>query len=133
MLLSLVAVLAYASMPSVREFGASFLVSSHWRPNALEQPKRDGAGQIVYEDGEMVMETLPAAFGALPVIYGTAVSSVIALVVAVPISLGAALFLVRIAPRSIVAPISFLIEFLAAIPSIAYGIWGLFVLAPILQ
>jgi phosphate transport system permease protein len=66
--------------------------------------------------------------------YGTAASSVLALAFAVPLSLGAAVFLVRIAPRlKIAAPVSFLVEFLAAIPSIAYGIWGLFVLSPILQ
>ena len=120
-------------MPSIRAFGPSFLVGREWRPNALEQPKRDAAGHVVYADGEMVTQTLPPAFGALPVIYGTAVSSAIALVVAVPLSLGAALFLVRIAPRSVIAPVSFLIEFLAAIPSIAFGLWGLFVLAPLLQ
>ena len=80
------------------------------------------------------METIPPAFGALPVIYGTVVSSVIALAFAVPLSLGAALFIVRIAPRlRIAAPLSFLIEFLAAIPSIAYGIWGLFVFGPFLR
>jgi len=67
------------------------------------------------------------------VIYGTTVSSAIAVVFAVPLSFGAAIFLVRVAPRVIVPPVSFLIEFLAAIPSIAYGIWGLFVLGPFLQ
>lgn len=133
MLAALVAVLAYASIPSVKAFGAKFLVGSEWRPNTLEQPARDAEGNIKYEDGEMVMTTLAPAFGALPVIYGTAVSSIIALAVAVPVSLGAALFLVRIAPRYLIAPVSFLIEFLAAIPSIAYGLWGLFVLAPFLQ
>jgi phosphate transport system permease protein len=81
----------------------------------------------------MVTETLPPKFGALPVIYGTAISSIIALVIAVPVSLGSALFLVRIAPRVLVAPVSFLIEFLAAIPSIAFGLWGLFILCPFLQ
>jgi phosphate transport system permease protein len=86
------------------------------------------------EDGQVVMETLPPQFGALPVIYGTAASSMLALLFAVPVSLGSALFLVRIAPSlKLAGPISFLIEFLAAIPSIAYGIWGLFVLAPFLQ
>jgi phosphate transport system permease protein len=62
------------------------------------------------------------------------VSSILALIVAVPLSLGASLFLVRVAPRlRLATPLSFLIEFLAAIPSLAYGIWGLFVLAPMLQ
>lgn len=133
MLVALLAVLVYAAMPSIKAFGTSFITGTEWRPNALEQPKRDASGHVVIEDGETVMETLPAVFGALPVIYGTAVSSAIAIVVAVPVSLGAALFLVRISPRWLVGPASFLIEFLAAIPSIAFGLWGLFVLVPFLQ
>jgi len=134
MLAVLVAVLAYAAIPSFRTFGASFLVSSEWRPNELEVPVLGADGKIVMEDGEMLLRTVPADFGALPVIYGTVVSSVIALLFAVPLSLGAALFLVRIAPRlRIATPIAFLIEFLAAIPSLAYGVWGLFVLAPFLR
>ncbi len=149
MLASLIVVLAISAMPSIKAFGFKFLVGSEWRPNELEVPRRDANGDFVLEDGEQVKDIIPPAFGALPVIYGTAVSSVIAIVIAVPISLGAALFLVRIAPRIrlpkawqgsaignpswIVNGVSFLIEFLAAIPSIAYGIWGLFVLAPLLQ
>ena len=133
MLTSLVSVLAYASIPAMRTFGLGFLTSTDWRPNELEQPKRGPDGNVLFEDGEVVLETIPASFGALPVIYGTTVSSILALLFAVPLSLGAALFLTRIARGWIVAPISFLIEFLAAIPSIAYGIWGLFVLAPFLQ
>jgi len=133
MLASLVGVLAYAAVPSMKEFGFKFLVSSEWRPEH-QQPKIDANGNAVLDDdGETVMETVPGVFGALPVIYGTAVSSMLSLVIAVPLSLGAALFLVRIAPRLMAGPVSFLIEFLAAIPSIAYGIWGLFVLAPFLQ
>jgi ABC-type phosphate transport system permease subunit len=133
MLASLIVVLAYAAMPSVKAFGFKFLVSSEWRPNELQVPKHDANGDVVIEDGETVMETIPPAFGALPVIYGTAVSSFISLLIAVPLSFGAALFLVRIAPRLLAGPASFLIEFLAAVPSIAYGIWGLFVLGPFLQ
>jgi len=133
MLASLVAVLTYAAIPAMREFGLGFVTSTDWRPNELEQPKLGPDGKVLIEDGEVVLETLAPSFGALPVIYGTTVSSVIALLFAVPLSLGAALFLVRIARGGIVGPISFLIEFLAAIPSIAYGIWGLFVLAPFLQ
>lgn len=133
MLASLLIVLFYAAIPSIKAFGFKFLVSSEWRPNELEVPRLDANGNPVIEDGETVTTTIPPAFGALPVIYGTAVSSVISLVIAVPLSLGAALFLVRIAPRFLVAPVSFLIEFLAAIPSLAYGIWGLFVLGPFLQ
>jgi phosphate transport system permease protein len=134
MLVALLGVLTHAAMPSIHSFGLGFLTNSTWRPNALEQAKRTPDGKLVRDaSGEVVNETLPAEFGALPVIYGTAVSSLIALIVAVPLSLGAALFLVRICPRWLGAPVSFLIEFLAAIPSIAYGIWGLFVLAPFLQ
>jgi phosphate transport system permease protein len=134
MLGALLAALGWAAMPSVREYGARFLVRSDWRPNELEQPKKGPDGKImVDEDGETVTETIPPSFGALPVIYGTVVSSALALVIAVPLSLGTAMFLVRIAPRRLVSPVSFLVEFLAAIPSIAYGIWGLFVLSPFLQ
>ena len=134
MLASLVLVLLTAALPSIKQFGVGFLVSSSWRPNALEHPKRDQAGHIVRDsDGETVMEEDPPKFGALPVIYGTAVSSGLALIFAVPLGMGAALFLIRICPKSLATPVSFLIEFLAAIPSIAYGIWGVFVLAPFLK
>jgi phosphate transport system permease protein len=134
MLGSLLVVLYQAAKPSISEFGLKFLWTSDWRPNELERPKKGPNGKAIFEDGEVVMETLKPSFGALPVIYGTAASSVLALVFAIPLSIGAALFLVRIAPSlKIAGPVSFLIEFLAAIPSIAYGIWGLFVLAPFLQ
>lgn len=134
MLGALVAVLLVAAMPSIQKFGLSFFVTTEWRPNELERMVRDDAGRIVRnEDGEPVVEIIPPVFGALPVMYGTAVSSAIALTLAVPLSFGAALFLVRVAPRWLVTPVSFLVEFLAAIPSIAYGIFGMFLLAPWLQ
>jgi phosphate transport system permease protein len=133
MLVMLLSVLTYAAWPSIRTFGFSFLYTSQWRPNELTVPARDAAGHVLMEDGEVVMKTLPAVFGALPAIYGTAVSSLLALVFAVPLSFGAALFLVRLSSRRLSGPVSFLVEFLAAIPSIAYGMWGLFVLAPFLQ
>src|SRR5437588_6653460 len=91
-----------------QKFGWSFLTQSTWDP--------------VFEK-----------FGALPFIYGTVVSSVIALVLAVPVSLGIAIFLVEQAPRRLANPISFVIQLLAAIPSVVYGIWGIFVLAPTLR
>jgi phosphate transport system permease protein len=69
-------------------------------------------------------------FGALVPIYGTIVTSIIALIIAVPVSLGIALFLTDIAPRWIRGPIGMAVELLAAIPSIIYGMWGLFVFAP---
>lgn len=134
MLGALLTVLTMAAMPSIRAYGARFLYSTDWRPNVIERPLRGPDGKLVRdEDGEVVTETLHESFGALNVVYGTAVSSALALVFAVPVSLGAAIFLVRVASARFVAPVSFLIEFLAAIPSIAYGIWGLFVLAPFLQ
>ncbi|HMN40942.1 MAG TPA: phosphate ABC transporter permease subunit PstC [Phycisphaerales bacterium] len=134
MLAVLLGVLLLNAAPSVRQFGAKFLVSSQWRPNEVERPVRDAAGKLVFADGEVVTETIPPAFGALPVMYGTAMTSIIALLFAVPLSLGSALFIVRVAPGlRIAGPVSFLVEFLASIPSIAYGIWGLFVLAPFLR
>jgi phosphate transport system permease protein len=133
MLFALLAVLFKAAMPSIRAFGWSFLTTTEWRVNPLEVPARGADGKVIIEDGEVLMETKPPVFGAAPVIYGTVVSSAIALLVAVPLSFGAALFLVRIAASAFAKPVSFLIEFLAAIPSIAYGIWGLFVVAPFLQ
>lgn len=133
MLVVLLVVLTIAAWPSIETFGWKFLLSSQWRPNELNVPAHNAAGEVITEDGEVVMQTIPPAFGALSVIYGTAVSSILALFFAIPLSFGAALFLVRLCPRWLAAPVSFLIEFLAAIPSVAYGMWGLFVLAPFLQ
>jgi phosphate transport system permease protein len=132
LLVALIFVLTRAAWPSITQNGLGFLTGTTWRVNELEQPLRDASGSIIFdEDGEMSMVTIPPVFGAAPVIYGTAVSSLIALLIAVPMSLGAAMFLVRIAPRLKVAgPIAFFIEFLAAIPSLAYGVWGIFVLVP---
>src|SRR4051794_24062335 len=127
MLVVLLSVLVYAAWPSIRTFGVSFLFTSQWRPNELSVPARDAAGQVITEGGKVVMTTIPPVFGALPAIYGTAVSSLLALVFAVPLSFGTALFLVRLSSRQLSGPVSFLVEFLAAIPSIAYGMWGLFV------
>jgi phosphate transport system permease protein len=100
--------MASNSMLSIREFGFSFLTGHTWNP-------------------------IRGEFGALPFIYGTVVSSLIALVIAVPISLGVAVFLVEQAPRRLARPIAFLVELLAAIPSVVYGLWGIFVLAPFLR
>ncbi|HEX8139312.1 MAG TPA: phosphate ABC transporter permease subunit PstC [Pyrinomonadaceae bacterium] len=100
--------IASNSMLSARKFGLGFLTGTQWNPVTGE-------------------------FGALPFIYGTIVSSLIALVLAVPLSLGVAVFLVEQAPRHLARPIAFLVELLAAIPSVVYGLWGIFVLAPILR
>jgi phosphate transport system permease protein len=96
------------SLPTLEKFGAGFLTNRDWRP-AQEQ------------------------FGALPFIYGTIVSSLIALFLSVPISLGIAIFLVEQAPKRLARPIGFLVELLAAIPSVVYGLWGIFVLAPFIR
>ncbi|MGD0089750.1 MAG: phosphate ABC transporter permease PstA [Planctomycetota bacterium] len=108
LLLLLAIVLFAGAYPAIKEYGFGFLIHSEWDPVEMH-------------------------FGALPVIYGTLVSSLLALCIAVPMSLGAALFLTRLAPRWIVTPVSFLIEVLAAIPSITYGFWGVAVLIPFLQ
>jgi phosphate transport system permease protein len=134
MLAALLGVLVKASWPAIERFGAGFLVSTTWRPNERLVPERGPDGKVVMDEDGVVMRTIPPEFGAGPVFWGTLVSSLIALAVAVPLALGAALFIVRVAPRlRIAGPLSFLIEFLASIPSIAYGMWGLFVLAPFLQ
>lgn len=106
--LFLIYVMIKYSIPSIQKFGLNFLFNTKWDP---------------------VSEN----FGALPFIYGTIVSSLIALIIAVPVSLGVAIYLAEIAPSSIREPLSFLVELLAAIPSVLYGIWGIFVLAPILR
>ena len=93
---------------SMSKFGLKFLTKQIWDP--------------VAED-----------FGALPFIYGTLVSSLVALVLAVPLSVGTALFLTEICPRRIRGILALLVELLAAIPSVIYGLWGIFVLAPFLR
>lgn len=135
LLAMLVVVVVASAMPAIREYGLGFLTDETWQPNEREVQRRDAQGRILTDDdGEPVMVTLKPSFGAAAFIWGTVMSSAIALVVAVPMSLGAALFIVRVAPRwRIAAPLGFLIEFLAAIPSIAFGIWGIFVLRPVLQ
>jgi phosphate transport system permease protein len=72
-------------------------------------------------------------YGALPFIYGTLVSSLLSLIIAVPLGIGAAIFLTEIAPRWLATPISFIVEMLAAVPSVIFGLWGFLVLCPWLQ
>ena len=72
-------------------------------------------------------------FGALPFIYGTLVSSLVALVIAVPLSIGVAVFTTEMCPKRLRAPLSFFVELLAAIPSVIYGLWAMFVLVPLLR
>ena len=78
-------------------------------------------------------DPVKSEFGALAFVYGTVVSSLIALLIAVPLSLGIAIFLVEQAPRQLARPLAFVVELLAAIPSVVYGLWGIFVLAPFLR
>jgi phosphate transport system permease protein len=73
------------------------------------------------------------SFGAMPFIYGTLVSSFLALLLAVPLSIGVAVYITEMCPQGLRAIISFLVELLAAIPSVIYGLWGIFVLAPLLR
>ena len=105
---AMVIALATDSMPSIRQFGFGFLKGHAWNP-------------------------IKGEFGALPFIYGTVASSLIALLISVPFSLGIAIFLVEQAPHYIARPVGFLVELLAAIPSVVYGLWGIFVLAPFLR
>ena len=105
--LALVAILWNESGPSIDKFGFSFLVSQDWNPVTIK-------------------------FGALIPIVGTLVSTFLALLFAIPLSLGIALFLAELAPHWLRAPFGTAIELLAAIPSIVYGMWGLFVLAPLM-
>ena len=100
--------MAHGSQETLSEFGLSFITGRVWDPVSGE-------------------------FGALPFLYGTVFSSCIALLLAIPLGLGVALFLSEMAPRWLERPISFLVELLAAIPSIVYGLWGIFVLVPWLR
>ena len=72
-------------------------------------------------------------FGALPFIYGTVVSSILALIIAVPLSIGVAVFTTEMCPKALRGPLSFFVELLAAIPSVIYGLWAIFVMVPILS
>lgn len=93
---------------TIAEFGFKFFIGSDWDP-------------------------VSGNFGAFPFIYGTLVSSLLSLVIAVPLAVGLAVFVTEICPRSLRSIISFLSELLAAIPSVIYGLWAIFVLAPLLR
>lgn len=105
LLLVFLVLLTIQAWPALKHSGLSFLTSSDWDPGS---------------DG----------FGALALIYGTVVSSVVALVIAVPVSVAAALCLTEVFSKRVAWVVSFLIEMLAAIPSVVFGLWGIFVLAP---
>ncbi|MDQ6779957.1 MAG: phosphate ABC transporter permease subunit PstC [Candidatus Eremiobacteraeota bacterium] len=100
--------LALAAWPAVKTVGWQAIHTVEWDPNS-------------------------GKFGVLSFVYGTVVTSLIALVLAAPVGLGAALLLAEIAPRRVADPVAMLIELLAAVPSVVFGIWGLFVLAPVMR
>jgi phosphate transport system permease protein len=100
--------LVHGSWPALRTYGFSFLITESWNP-------------------------VTEKFGAIAPIYGTIVTSLIAMLIAVPVGLFIAMFLTELCPKWLRRPIGIAIELLAGIPSIIYGIWGLFVFAPFLQ
>jgi phosphate transport system permease protein len=100
--------LLYDGRRAFQEFGAGFLIGTTWDP-------------------------VSGQFGALPFLYGTVITSVLALLLGAPVALGAALFLSELAPAWLRGSASLLVELLAAIPSVIYGLWGIFVLAPLLR
>lgn len=97
-----------AGWPALREFGFGFLTSSTWDP-------------------------VEGGFGAGPAIAGTLMTSLIALLIATPLAIGAAIFIAEFAPEWLRTPVAFLMDLLAAIPSVVYGLWGIFVLVPLLR
>src|SRR5436190_5934735 len=105
LVVSIGVVLIYQSMPSIQKFGLNFWRTQTWDPVA-------------------------GNFGALPFIWGTLYSSVLALLIAAPIAIGIAIFIAELSPDVLKQPLVFLTELLAAIPSIVYGLWGVFVLVP---
>jgi phosphate transport system permease protein len=107
-LITLVGQLLVSAWPSITRFGFHFLWNSVWDPVA-------------------------GVFGAAPMIFGTLASSLLAVVIAVPLALGVAIYLTEFAPKWLRPPVGFLVELLAAIPSVVYGLWGVFVLIPFLR
>ena len=108
LLMAIMVTLLIGAWPAIKEFGPGFLTSAVWDPVQIK-------------------------YGGLVMIYGTVVTSVIALLIAVPVSFGIALFLTELSPAWLKRPLGIAIELLAAIPSIVYGMWGLLVFAPILS
>ncbi|MES1162168.1 MAG: phosphate ABC transporter permease subunit PstC [Rhizobacter sp.] len=107
LLAGIIGSLIVGAMPAIREYGLGFLVRSEWDP-------------------------VQSKFGGLVMIYGTLMTSAIALVIAVPVSFGIAIFLTELSPKWLKRPLGVAIELLAAVPSIVYGMWGLLVFGPIL-
>src|SRR5712692_4077999 len=108
LIVALVTELVVSAWPAIKRFGLPFLWTSVWDPVA-------------------------EVYGAAPMIFGTLASSLLALVIAVPLALGVAIFLTEFAPKWVRQPVAFLVELLAAVPSVVYGVWGIFVLIPFLR
>lgn len=105
----IIAILLLGSAESIRAFGPGFLTETVWNP----QP--------------------PERYGALTFIYGTLVTSALALLIGIPVSLGIAIFLSELSPDWLRVPLSFTVELLAAVPSVVFGLWGIFVLVPVMR
>jgi phosphate transport system permease protein len=105
LLFGILLTLLYASIPALKTFGFGFITSAAWNPVTVQ-------------------------FGALVPIYGTLVTSAIAMIIGVPVSFGVALFITELCPKWLKRPLGIAVELLAGIPSIIYGMWGLFVFAP---
>lgn len=103
-----IAALVYGSVPAFRALGLRFFVTQGWNP-------------------------VTERFGALASVYGTLMTSLIAMLIAVPVGIGSAIFLTELCPQFLRRPIGIAIELLAAIPSIIYGLWGFFIFAPFMQ
>lgn len=111
LLIAIAATLAYRAFPAMQTYGLGFLVGQEWNPVAGRE-----------------------RYGVLPMLYGTLASSAIALVIAVPLGIGTAIFLSEdFLPRPLKLTLVFLVELLAAIPSVVYGLWGIFFVIPLLQ
>ena len=108
LLVAIALLLLIDALPALQHFGLTFLTESTWDP-------------------------VGERFGAAAYVFGTIVTSLLALLLAAPIGVGCALFIAEYAPDRLRAPVSFLIELLAAIPSVIYGLWGFFVLAPVMR
>ncbi|HEY6224721.1 MAG TPA: phosphate ABC transporter permease subunit PstC [Gemmatimonadales bacterium] len=108
LLLAIGGQLVAGAWPALHRFGLKFVTTNTWDPVA-------------------------EVYGAAPMIFGTVVSSLVALLIAVPLALGTAIFLTEFAPKWLRQPIGFLVELLAAVPSVVYGLWGIFVLIPMLR
>jgi len=108
LLISIIAVLVHAALPAIKQFGFKFITNNAWRPMEDE-------------------------FGALPFIFGTLITSFLALLFAAPISILVAIFITEYLPKKISKILSLLVEMVAAIPSIVFGLWGIFYLVPIVK